>query len=40
MTRNSSVIWAYFGDWLRAVAMASAVIFAWGIINHLEHTLW
>ena len=39
MTRNN-VIWAYVGDWLRAVVMASAVIFAWGVLNHLEHMPW
>ena len=32
--------WAAVGEWLRAVAMASAVIFAWGLLNHLERLTW
>lgn len=37
---QKAVFWAYVGDSLRALFWTGAVIFAWGIINHLEHLPW
>lgn len=40
MSRNSTVIWAYVGDWLRALVLACAAITAWGVISHVDKLPW